>query len=288
MASVLQLQHGALRCDIVPALGGCISGMWLHGLPVLRSTPGAALESVRQSGSYPLIPYSNRIGQARLLWQGAERALVPNFAPEPHAIHGVGWERSWSVEYRDAHSARLRYVHRADAAWPFAFEGVQSFTLEADALTQRLEITNLEPQPAPAGLGWHPYFTKHPDSHVAFGAQGRWEMQPDMLPSGLLPHAGLDVDCQPLQVDHCFEAWNGQAVLHGGGLRVRISSDLDRLVVFTHPGRTDIAIEPVSHANNALALAAARGVAPQTLGVRVLQPGAAFAATMRTALEDLR
>ena len=23
------LAHGALRCDIVPALGGCIAGLWL-------------------------------------------------------------------------------------------------------------------------------------------------------------------------------------------------------------------------------------------------------------------
>lgn len=60
----------------------------------------------------------------------------------------------------------------------------------------------------------------------------------------------------------------------------RVQSNLGRLVIYTQPSREFVAIEPVSHVNNALNLMAQTGVAPQTLGVRVLQPGESMVAQM--------
>lgn len=90
---MVQLQAGSLVCELEPRLGGCIAGLWHGGVPVLRSTPARQLASARQSGSYPLVPFSNRIAQASLQWRGTQHPLVLNNAPEPHAIHGVGWQR---------------------------------------------------------------------------------------------------------------------------------------------------------------------------------------------------
>jgi len=75
------LTLGALRCEISPALGGCIAGLRCADIPVLRSTPAAQLQSVRLSGSYPLVPYSNRQAFAQMQWEGAQYPLAPNFAP---------------------------------------------------------------------------------------------------------------------------------------------------------------------------------------------------------------
>jgi aldose 1-epimerase len=86
-------------------------------------------------------------------------------------------------------------------------------------------------------------------------------------------------------VDHCFDGWGGTLQLEEAGLRIQLSSDLDCLVVFTTPQRDHIAIEPVSHVNNALALALQLGVAPESLGMRVLQPGETFQASMRIQVE---
>jgi aldose 1-epimerase len=69
-------------------------------------------------------------------------------------------------------------------------------------------------------------------------------------------------------------------------LDTRISSDLTQLVVFTTPARDNIAIEPVSHTNNALNLLA-RGVASaEDLGVRVLQTHQSLGARMRIAVRS--
>ena len=287
MNSALTLHSGALRCDLSPALGGCVAGLWYADQPVLRSTPVAELQSPRVSASYPLIPYSNRIGYGQLQWAGQQTELPKNFAPEPHAIHGVGWERAWAVQEAGATHAVLTYAHQADASWPMAFDATQWITLSDHALELRMAITSRASHAAPVGLGWHPYFTKSPASHIAFHAKGRWEMSEDKLPTERLAHTGLLTDCSDLQVDHCFDGWDGVLVLTEGVLRMRVSSNLDRLVVFTTPGRDNIAIEPVSHVNNALALAAKTGVSPQSLGIRVLQPGETFEASMRVEVESL-
>jgi aldose 1-epimerase len=68
-------------------------------------------------------------------------------------------------------------------------------------------------------------------------------------------------------------------------LRTRISSNVSRLVVFTTPERDSIAIEPVSHSNNALNLMAQTGATADELGVCILQPGQTFSCEMRIDVE---
>ena len=75
----VELASGALCVNLRPDIGGSIEGMWLGSVPVLRSCPPGQLRSVRQSGSYPLVPFSNRIAQARLVWNGTSHPLVQNF-----------------------------------------------------------------------------------------------------------------------------------------------------------------------------------------------------------------
>jgi aldose 1-epimerase len=284
---MVQLQAGQLVCQFEPRLGGCISGLWLGGVPVLRSTPAPGLSSARQAGSYPLVPFSNRIAQATLQWQGTQHPLVRNNAPEPHAIHGVGWQRPWQVLECDERFAMLAYEHPADSSWPFAFDSSQTLRLAPNALELTLSLTNQSGQAAPAGLGWHPFFVKRPGSRLAFEASGRWEMGPDKLPTHRTPGRGLDVDCALLDVDHCYDGWNGIVHLRDPLLHARITSNLGCLVVFTNASRDTVAIEPVSHVNNALSLVHA-GADPAALGLAILQPGESLSARMTIEVEAVK
>lgn len=281
---MIELKAGRLRCELQPGLGGCIAGFWMDGLPVLRSTAAAELSSSRQSGCYPLVPFSNRIGQATLEWQGTQHPLVRNNGDEPHAIHGVGWQRPWSVLDSDETSAMLAYEHRPDAAWPFAFDCSHTFLLRPEGLEMILALTNQSDRPAPAGLGWHPYFAKRSRSHVTFEATGRWEMGPDKLPTERTASTGLDADCTGLEVDHCYDGWNGSAELRDECMRVRVQSGLTRLVACTGAARAYVAIEPVSHVSNAVHLYAS-GASAAALGLAVLQPGESMMAQMSIAVE---
>ena len=285
MLNPLTLRCADLQCDIKPELGGCIAGLWLAGIPVLRSTPAHDLHSVRQAGSYPLIPFSNRVGQATLQWQGTDHPLVQNLAPDPHAIHGVGWERPWAVLETTDTFALLSYEHKADAAWPFDFDSSQAFKLEADALELSLSITNQSTIAVPVGLGWHPFFVKRPDSRVQFDATGRWEMGGDKLPTHRTHSAGLDAACATLDIDHCFDGWAGTVLLRDNVLNMRVRSSLSRLVVYSTPDSDSIAIEPVSHVNDAVNRMTQTGASAQDLGVCILQPGQTLSSAMRIEVE---
>ncbi len=263
-----------------------MAGLWWGDVPVLRSTLGSALISARLAGNYPLVPFSNRVAQAKLVWAGTSHPLVQNNADEPHAIHGVGWQRAWQVLDASDEFALLSYEHKADAAWPFDFDTSQAFRVSKGSLELTLSMTNQSSSPAPAGLGWHPYFVKRASSHLRFAARGRWEMGADKLPTQWVPSVGVDTHCETLDVDHCFEGWQGDALLTDDTLCIRIASSLKRLVVYTNTTRDIVAIEPVSHVNNAVNLMATGKWTADELGLRVLQPGESMSEVMSIRVED--
>ena len=110
-------------------------------------------------------------------------------------------------------------------------------------------------------------------------------MGDDQLPTHLVPHTGLDTDTGALTVDHCFEGWDGAALLQDPLVQVRMQSSLKHLVVYTVPGREVIAIEPVSHVNNALSHNAPGGKTPQALGIVVVQPGETYSCNLRLEIQ---
>jgi len=288
MEDLIRLCKQDMRCAVAPAMGGSLTGLWCSGVPLLRETSAAQLRSALDSACYPLVPYSNRIGDAKLLWAGQQYPLNKNFPPEPHAIHGSGWESAWSVEAIDSESVTLTLDHQPNAAWPFAFRASQTLQLEDKALQMHMSITNRHDALVPAGMGWHPYFTKRPGTRLAFTATGRWAMGPDQLPIELEAHTGLRQDVAALAVDHCFEGWSGGLEWSDTLLHVQVQSDLRRLVVFTRPELDCVAIEPVSHANNAFNRMAGAPSQAGALGVQLLLPGQTFSAQMRISVQANR
>lgn len=273
---IVELTSGALRLALRPDLGGCIAGFWFDTTPVLRSTEPAALEASRPSGCYPLIPYSNRLGYRRFRWHGKDFTTQPNFDDSPHSVHGMGWQRPWAVESARDDDAVLHLVHPGDADWPFAFEARQVFSLTADSLNIGLNITNTSDQPAPVGLGWHPYFPKRARSRLHVELTDRWESDATGLPTRKVPQSGIDADIAHLAFDHCFEGWSGPARVRDEKLSLRVTSSLPYLVVFT-PGLKDYyCVEPVSHVSNAIHMAE-----PAAHGLRTLMPGEHFEAWMK-------
>jgi len=272
---VLTLQAGELRLALRPDLGGCIAGLWLGDLPVMRSVPADALGSGRDSASYPLVPYSNRLGYRRFHWLGKDHAVRPNFPDMPHALHGLGWQRAWQVVASDTTQAELRLQHTPDEDWPFAFEALQRFVLTPNELRVEMRVRNDAPHPAPIGLGWHPYFPRRERSRLHAELKERWEADPTKLPTRRVAQPGIDADIAHLDFDHCFEGWVGAARIRDEKLALKLSSSLDRLVVYTPPHEAHFCVEPVSHVNNAINMAE-----PLQHGLRSVGPGESIDAWM--------
>lgn len=276
IASPLELNAGALRLALRPDLGGAIAGLWLGDLPVLRSTEPADLGAARLSGCYPLVPYSNRVGHRRFTWLGQEHTTAPNFDDNPHSVHGVAWQRPWTVIKSSATEAELACTHTPDAHWPFAFECRQRFVLSPDALELHLSFVNREAHTQPVGLGWHPYFPKRAGSRLQIDLSDRWDSDASGLPTHRVPQSGIDGAVSDLAFDHCFEGWRGPARIRDEYLSMRLTSSLPYLVVFTPDNKPYYCVEPVSHISNAIQMAE-----PTSHGLRAAAPGSTFDAWMK-------
>ncbi len=276
----IELRQGDLRLALRPDLGGAVAGLWLGDTAVLRSTEAADLSGARQAGCYPLVPYSNRLGYRRFRWQGQDHQTAPNFDDNPHSVHGVAWQRPWDVVAQAPDQAELRYVHAADAHWPFAFEARQRFVLTAGALEVHLACTNLSAQPQPVGLGWHPYFPKRHRSRLHIELTDRWDSDASGLPTRHVPQPGIDGDVAHLAFDHCFEGWRGPARIRDEKLSLRLTSSLPYLVVYTPDTKPYYCVEPVSHVSNAIHMSD-----PAAHGLRALAPGATFDAWMKLEID---
>lgn len=287
----IELVAGASRLLVCPGVGGSIARFSWRDADILRPAPQAAIAAadVRQMACYPLVPYSNRIGGARLPFAGEAFALAPNFPPEPHAIHGVGWRRAWAVTAQAQAQLQLALAHEPDADWPFRFEARQTLSLGEGRLTAALALKNTDARAMPAGLGFHPFFPRVPGLALETQWQGAWRTGSDKLPTEWepLPAEADFRRARPIgdwTVDRCFTGWNRLARLDYPDRRVAISASaaLERMVCYVPGGGRDfLALEPVSHVNNAFALAA-RGVADT--GMRVLAPGESMQASMTIAV----
>lgn len=287
---------------VAPDLGGAIVAFTLRGHPVLRPTPDHALAArdVRRSSCYPLVPWSNRIRDARLAFAGREHVLTRNFGPHPHAIHGVGWQREWRVDDVSTRSVRLTFTHdeTAAASWPWPVRATQTYVLaESSAapaqwdalLTVTLTLENVGSEAFPFGLGWHPFFPRHAVTELEFGADQVWRNDATQLP---LQRIAIPADWRfdrsrgldNLVFDNVFTGWHGTATLADSVTGVRTTLTADRacryLVVYAPPGGDFIALEPVTHETDAFNRHANGETAT---GFRTLAPGMAFSCTMRIA-----
>jgi len=273
--TTVELHAGALRLALRADLGGSIAGLWHRDTPILRSTEPSLLSGARQSGSFPLVPYSNRLGYRRFRWKGKDYTTEPNFNDSPHSLHGVGWLRPWELVSHSAVDVVLRYRHRPDGHWPFAFEASQFFTLTPQSLGVQMTITNTADIAQPVGLGWHPYFPKRARSRLHIELSERWECDATQLPIRKVAQPGIDGDVAHLDFDNGFEGWKGPARIRDEKVSLQLTSSLPHLVVYTPQDKDYYCVEPVSHVGNAIHMAD-----PAAHGLRTLQPGESFEASM--------
>lgn len=270
-----ELHAGALRLALRPDLGGCVAGLWHRDTPILRSTEPDRLTASRASACYPLVPYSNRLGYRKFRWKGHDYTTQPNFDTSPHSLHGVGWRRPWEIVSSSVLEVVLRLKHAGDADWPFAFEATQYFTLTPQSVRVEMVFSNTAEIAQPAGLGWHPYFTKRARSRLHIEVSDRWDCDATQLPVRKVAQPGIDSDVSHLAFDNCFEGWTGPARIRDEKFSLQLRSSSNRLVVFTPQDRDYFCVEPVSHVSNAIHMAD-----PAAHGLRSVAPDESVEASM--------
>jgi aldose 1-epimerase len=212
--------------------------------------------------------------------------LPLNAPPEPHALHGEGWQRPWRVDKRAPASLTL-VLERDDPTAVFRYRAEQRFTLTEETLEVTLAVTHLGAAPMPYGLGLHAYFARR-DALLSAEVAGVWLPDASNIPRDLAAVPiewgfRLRRDVNELAgLDHNFQGWAGIARVewpdHGAGVMVEADEPFRHLVLYVPPGQDYFCLEPVSHVADGFNMLA-RGV--EGTGVRVLGPGERLAGAVR-------
>ena len=171
---------------------------------------------------YPLVPFSNRIANGRLVFDGQEFKLEPNWPGVRHPMHGDGWaQRRGTWRAATGSSAELVHEHDAREGLAVPLSGTASRSVSTrtglDRASWRSRISKSRRR---AGRARPASLLRARRRHRACLSRGRhvvWattEVLPmervavpaewDFARSRRVDDAGLD---------NCFEGWDGRAVI---------------------------------------------------------------------------
>ena len=278
------LTAGASRLTLVPEAGGAIAAWRVGDQRMFYETDIAAAPEwdPLAMASFPLVPYSNRIGGGSFVWNGVAHRLPPNRTGFAYPLHGVGWLRAWQIEACGDAFAVLRYEHRGDADWPWSFSAEQRFLLVPEGLMVDLAVTNRSAAAAPLATGMHPYFDAS-GAHLQFAAERIWHAGADQLPvHAAVPDATSDFAAGRMVadgvLDNGYDGWDGRAAIWWDErpLGLTILSDLTCAVVYTPVDGGFFCFEPVAHSNNALNLGEAGQPMPVAAPGETIRASVAF------------
>ncbi|APA87050.2 aldose 1-epimerase [Paraburkholderia sprentiae WSM5005] len=287
-ARLVTLSAGALRAVLAPELGGALAAFYevtpegpVHWLRPAFREAFEARDPLRMA-SFPLLPYCNRIRDARFEFDGATIDLAGNDPRFAHALHGNAWRHPWRVGARSGNAVDLHFEHNPDASvtgdWPFRYRARQRIELRDRALHITLSAQNLAGRPMPFGMGHHPYYPRTAATRIHADVQAMWHADADVLPTHVGPHPAVDalragMSPDAFDLDNNFSNWSRVATIawpdEHRSLTMRAQAPFDHMVVFAPANDPQLCVEPVTNTTDCF----------NTVGVRdqvggcVLEPG---------------
>ncbi|MEM9717298.1 MAG: aldose 1-epimerase, partial [Pseudomonadota bacterium] len=254
---MIRLETDTLRLTIDPLNGASIRSFdWKASddlwVPVFAEV-NSADPTANGAACFPMVPFANRARDNLLINGEQTYPLIRNTA-DKYALHGVGWQRAWSIQSHDAISVRLE-LEVADG-FPFPFNAEMTLVLDGPILNTELSVTNIGASDIPLGLGLHPYVPRLAGTKLTFDAERFWEAADDLLPIKSVPiPSELDFSAPRAMpdrlIDNCFDGWSGDTVIHqpdlGYQLSLHAGPELRHLMLYTPLGAPHFAIEPQSH-----------------------------------------
>ena len=271
---IVELSAGGVVAQIDPAGGGRIVSLVIAGVErILPKSRARAREPAIYWGCYPMVPWAGRLANGRIPMNDGEVRLEGNLPPS--AIHGLGFDKPWEIVEQSATAVTMTCELRG-LGWPFGGHARQTLRLGVRSLELELEIGGYT-KAGPAGLGWHPWFTRPPraDVHLCVDATEVLVLDADLVPTGEVRRVTEAEDlrtCPPLidrRLDHVYVRTKGPAIVRWPDLELRIGYDTDMRTVVVHTPVEGICVEPQTMWPNA-PLLSATGV-PGT-GLRMLEP----------------
>lgn len=228
-----------------------------------------------------LIPFPGRIAEGRYSFDGQALQLDRNDKEGPNAIHGFVRTLPWRLAQADARS--VAFEIRLDAAtygprgYPFTLDCRVTYALDRQGLSCSFAVRNAGCQAAPAGVGFHPYFTVGTElvdeAEATIPGAAFLEFNDRLAPTGrIIDAAGTEWDYRkarpigPRRFNHCYVRLERDAegmataalrdVTSGRLVEVVMDRVFSAVVVYTGDAiagvpRRALAIEPMTCATDA-------------------------------------
>ncbi|MFJ2931509.1 gluconokinase, GntK/IdnK-type [Streptomyces sp. NPDC087219] len=228
-----RLVRGEQSAEVVQ-LGGALRAYVVNGRPVLDGfSTGSTITGGR---GQLLVPWPNRVGGGRYRFDGRDLQLPLTEVEKDNAIHGLLRWTLWEPLARTDDSLMLGTTLCPQPGYPFLLDVRVEYRLRAEGLKATVRATNSGTEPAPYGVGQHPYLTVGTDlvDSVVLTLPARTLLRTDDrgLPIGQAPVDGTAYDFRTprpigdLRLDTAFTGLDrdhdGRAVVrlaHPSGLR---------------------------------------------------------------------
>lgn len=236
---ILTLRCGDVTATVHPDAGARIGQIDVAGQRLLVDVPPPDRRHPMMWGAYPMVPWAGRIRAGRFSFDGIEHHLPINHHDgdgpgRAHAIHGLGFDRPWTVDDVTAVSCRCTI----ELPWDFGGTASHTVTLFDDRIVMTLTVESTGDR-FPAEVGWHPWFRK-PD-RLDVTAAAMYERDDVGIPTGRL------TDPPPGPWDDCFVTTQPVTLRYERPTvsSVTVTSGCDHVVVYDEPADATC-VEPQS------------------------------------------
>ncbi|WP_424928980.1 hypothetical protein [Amaricoccus tamworthensis] len=251
---MIELSSDRLNLSVDPDQGASIRSLDLvtasGRLPILAAACPSP-QDAGQSALFPMSPFANRVRDNRLTIAGRTADLSPN-TDDPLCLHGWAWHRPWHVAQVETDQCHLT-LRLLDHGYNLSLG--YRMRLSETGLTLSLRAVNDGSATVPVGLGFHPFFPRHPDTTLRFEASTLWPEGPGHLPMGHVPVPDaadykLGRSLPAGWRNECYSGWKGTANISQPCLEYDLtltSIGTTVLMFYADPALNRFAVEPQSH-----------------------------------------
>lgn len=274
---IFTLQNPQLRMRVIPQGAALLALETVDSQPLLRAWQGDKPFHPGDSALFPMLPLANRVADNRFPLRESVIHLPGASGDANGFLHGNGWLRRWDVINRGPDSIILQL--RAAESCGFDYRAEITYALEETRFAAKLVMTHCGATPMLYGAGFHPFFTKTPQTQLHFSASGYWPEDERHLPREWTPALPGVLDFATPQIpgvqwiNNGFSGWSGIARLIDAQRHITLRSETPWLMVYQTETSGFICLEPQTHPVNAHNL-------PGQPGLRMLAKGESLAFAM--------